>query len=85
MSSYQNLFPPISLAPGDVGFSFDNEAFPGRRTSREPVCNFEFCRAADSGTAPTAESIVLQESMADIDANTRPWIRVRRREGKRGR
>ena len=29
MPSYQNLFPPISLAPGDVGFSFINEAFPG--------------------------------------------------------
>jgi hypothetical protein len=29
MPSYQNLNPPISLAPGDVGFSFSNEAFPG--------------------------------------------------------
>jgi hypothetical protein len=29
MPSYQNLFPPISLAPGNVGFSFNHEAFPG--------------------------------------------------------
>jgi len=29
MPSYQNLLPPISLAPGDVGFSFNNEAVPG--------------------------------------------------------
>jgi hypothetical protein len=29
MSSYQNVTPPISLMPGDVAFSFNNEAFPG--------------------------------------------------------
>ena len=29
MPAYQNTFPPISLMPGDVGFSFNNEAFPG--------------------------------------------------------
>jgi hypothetical protein len=31
MPSYQNVTPPISLMPGDVGFSFNNEAFPGAR------------------------------------------------------
>src|SRR6202007_1671724 len=29
MPAYQNTTPPISLMPGDVGFSFNNEAFPG--------------------------------------------------------
>jgi hypothetical protein len=29
MPSYQNAVPPFSLFPGDVGFSFNNEAFPG--------------------------------------------------------
>ena len=33
MSSYQNVTPPISLFSGDVGFSFNNEAFPGSATS----------------------------------------------------
>jgi hypothetical protein len=27
MPSYQNVTPPISLSSGDVGFSFNNEAF----------------------------------------------------------
>jgi len=29
MPSYQNAVPPSSLMLGDVGFSFNNEAFPG--------------------------------------------------------
>lgn len=29
MPNYQNTTPPSSLMPGDVGFSFNNEAFPG--------------------------------------------------------
>src|SRR5713101_8038994 len=33
MPSYQNVTPPISLSSGDVGFSFNNEAFPGSATS----------------------------------------------------
>jgi len=33
MPSYQNVTPLISLSSGDVGFSFNNEAFPGSATS----------------------------------------------------
>ena len=29
MPSYQNVTPPLSLSSGDVGFSFNNETFPG--------------------------------------------------------
>ena len=29
MPSYQNVTPPLALSSGDVGFSFNNEAFPG--------------------------------------------------------
>ena len=29
MPSYQNVTPPLSLFSGDVGFSFNNETFPG--------------------------------------------------------
>jgi len=29
MPTYQNVTPPSSLFSGDVGFSFNNEAFPG--------------------------------------------------------
>jgi hypothetical protein len=33
MPTYQNVTPPISLMPRDVGFSFNNEAFPGSATA----------------------------------------------------
>jgi hypothetical protein len=33
MPAYQNVTPPISLMPGDVGFCFNNEAFPGSATA----------------------------------------------------
>src|SRR5579883_1861911 len=29
MPTYQNATPPLTLSSGDVGFSFNNEAFPG--------------------------------------------------------
>jgi hypothetical protein len=34
MPAYQNVTPPLSLFSGDVGFSFNNEAFPGRKERR---------------------------------------------------
>jgi hypothetical protein len=34
MPAYQNETPPLSLFSGDVGFSFNNEAFPGRKERR---------------------------------------------------
>jgi hypothetical protein len=78
MPSYQNLLPPISLAPGDVGFSFNNEAFPGSTQAGAQFAISSFGGQPDTGTAvrwqtifgtaPTAVSLVLQAAMADVDA-----------------
>jgi hypothetical protein len=78
MPVYQNTTPPLSLSSGDVGFSFNNEAFPGVATSGTQFALPSFTGIADSGTAvrwqtifgtaPTAVSIILQGAMADVDA-----------------
>ncbi len=78
MPSYQNVTPPISLSPGDVGFSFSNEAFPGSATAGSQFAIPSYAGQPDSGTAvrwqticstaPTAVSLVLQGAMADVDA-----------------
>ena len=78
MPSYQNVTPPISLMPGDVGFSFNNEAFPGSAQAGSQFAVPSYAGQPDSGTAvrwqtifggaPTAVSLVLQGAMADIDA-----------------
>src|SRR5882672_3684080 len=78
MPSYQNVTPPISLSSGDVGFSFNNEAFPGSATSGSQFALPSFTGVPDGGTAvrwqtifgtnPTAVNIVLQGAMADVDA-----------------
>ena len=78
MPTYQNVTPPISLMPGDVGFSFNNEAFPGSATAGSQFAIPSYAGQPDSGTAvrwqtifgtaPTAVSLVLQGAMADIDA-----------------
>ena len=78
MPSYQNLNPPISLAPGDVGFSFNNEAFPGGAQAGSQFAISSFAGQPDAGTAvrwqtifggaPTAVNLVLQAAMADVDA-----------------
>ncbi len=77
MPTYQNVTPPISLFSGDVGFSFNNEAFPGANTSGSQFAMPSFTGIADSGTAvrwqtifgtaPTAVNIVLQTAMNDVD------------------
>jgi len=77
MPSYQNLTPPISLMPGDVGFSFNNEAFPGSAQAGSQFAIPSYAGRPDTGTAvrwqtifgtaPTAVSLVLQGAMADID------------------
>jgi hypothetical protein len=51
MPSYQNLLPPISLAPGDVGFSFNNEAFPGGTQAGSQFAISSFAGQPDTGTA----------------------------------
>jgi hypothetical protein len=79
MPSYQNLTPPTSLFPGDVGFSFNNEAFPGGAQAGSqfalttpggyaPETGFAVRWQTIFGTAPTAVSLVLQGAMADVDA-----------------
>lgn len=78
MPAYQNTTPPISLMPGDVGFSFNNEPFPGSAQAGSQFAIPSYAGQPDSGTAvrwqtifgtaPTAVSMVLQAAMADVDA-----------------
>jgi hypothetical protein len=77
MPSYQNLTPPISLFPGDVGFSFNNEAFPGGAQAGSQFAVPSYAGQPDTGTAvrwqtifgtaPTTVSLVLRGAMADVD------------------
>jgi hypothetical protein len=78
MPSYQNILPPLALSPGDVGFSFNNEAFPGGASSGSQFAIPSYAGQPDVattvrwqtvfGTAPTAVNMVLQSAMADVDA-----------------
>jgi len=78
MPAYQNVTPPSSLFSGDVGFSFNNEAFPGSATSGTQFALPSFTGTNDPGTAvrwqtifgtaPSAVNIVLQGAMADVDS-----------------
>ncbi len=78
MPAYQNALPPLSLFSGDVGFSFNNEAFPGANTAGSQFAIPSFTGLPDGGTAvrwqtifggaPTAVNMVLQGAMNDVDA-----------------
>ena len=78
MPIYQNTSPPSSLSAGDVGFSFNNEAFPGAAQSGSQFALQSYSGQPDTGTAvrwqtvfgaaPTAVNLVLQAAMADVDA-----------------
>ena len=78
MPNYSNTTPPLSLFPGDVGFSFNNEAFPGAAQAGAQFALPEPAGIVDQshavrwqtifGTAPTAVNLVLQGAMADVDA-----------------
>src|SRR5258708_17438283 len=78
MPSYQNITPPLSLMPGDVGFSFNNESFPGSAQAGSQFALPSYAGRPDTGTAvrwqtifgtaPTAVNMVLQGAMADVDA-----------------
>ncbi len=78
MPTYQNTYPPNSLFPGDVGFSWNNEAFPADGTAGSQFALPEPSGIVDQshavrwqtifGTAPTAVNIRLQGAMADVDA-----------------
>jgi len=77
MPTYQNTLPPIALSSGDIGFSFNNEAFPGAGTSGSQFAIPSYTGLPDSGTsvrwqtifggAPTAVNIVLQAAIHDVD------------------
>jgi hypothetical protein len=93
MPAYQNVTPPSSLFSGDVGFSFNNEAFPASATSGTQFALPSFTGTNDPGTAvrwqtifgtaPTAVTIVLQGAMADVDAEYRSRAaRLRRHDPK---
>jgi len=78
MPIYQNSTPPFSLSSGDVGFSFNNEVFPGCAQAGTQFALPSFTGLSDGGTAvrwqtifgtvPTAVNIILQGAMADVDA-----------------
>jgi hypothetical protein len=57
MQSYQNVTPPISLSSGDVGFSFNNEAFPGSVTSGSQFALPSLTGVPDGGTAVRWQTI----------------------------
>ena len=79
MPTYQNVVPPISLSPGDVGYSWNNEAFPGVNTAGAqfalstpggyaPETGYTVRWQLIYGTAPTAVTINLEGAMADVDS-----------------
>ncbi len=51
MPIYQNSTPPYALSSGDVGFSFNNEAFPGANTAGSQFALPSYTGIADGGTA----------------------------------
>jgi hypothetical protein len=78
MPAYSNSVPPLSLFPGDVGFSFNAEAFPSNGTAGAQFAIPEPAGLPDQGhtvrwqtifgSAPSAINIVLQGAAADVDA-----------------
>jgi hypothetical protein len=78
MPVYNSAVPPISLFPGDVGYSFNAENFPANNTAGSQFAIPEPSGFPDQGhtvrwqmlmgTAPSAIDIVLQGAMADVDA-----------------
>lgn len=79
MPAYQNTLPPISLFPGDVGFSFNNETFPGSATAGSQFAlntlggftaetGYTVRWQTIFGGAPSAVNITLQAAINDVDA-----------------
>ena len=77
MPAYSNATPPLSLFPGDVGFSFSAEAFPADGTAGSQFAIPEPAGFPDQGrtvrwqtifgTNPSAVNIRLQGAIADVD------------------
>jgi len=78
MPAYSNSTPPFSLFPGDVGYSFNAEAFPTNGTAGAQFAIPEPAGFPDQGhtvrwqtifgTAPSAVSLTLQGAAADVAA-----------------
>jgi hypothetical protein len=78
MPAYSNATPPLSLFPGDVGFSFNAEAFPANGTAGSQFAIPEPSGLPDQGhtvrwqtifgSSPSAINIRLQGAVADVDA-----------------
>lgn len=77
MPAYSNTNPPLSLYPGDVGFSFSNEAVSGGTAGAqfaltEPAGFPDQGRTVRwqtiFGSAPSSVSFALQAAAADVDA-----------------
>jgi hypothetical protein len=78
MPAYNNTVPPLALFAGDLGFSFNNEAFPGAGTAGAQFAIPEPAGLTDQshtirwqtiyGSAPSAVNIRLQGATADVDA-----------------
>ena len=76
MPAYSNSTPPLSLFPGDVGFSFNAETFPANGTAGAQFAIPEPAGMPDQGhtvrwqtiygTAPSAINITLQGAAADV-------------------
>jgi hypothetical protein len=77
MPAYNNATPPLSLFPGDVGFSFNAESFPADGTAGSEFAIPEPSGMPDQehtvrwqtifGSSPSAINIRLQGAMADVD------------------
>jgi hypothetical protein len=78
MPTYVNTLPPLSLSPGDVGFSFSAEAVPSSATAGSQFAVPHPTGIPDQSrtvrwqtlyaTGPTAINVSLQGAMADVDA-----------------
>ena len=78
MPSYANSQPPLSLSPGDVGFSFSSEAVPSSATAGSQFALPHAPGVGQAGftvrwqtlfsAAPTAINVSLQAALADVDA-----------------
>ncbi len=78
MPAYNNATPPLSLFPGDVGYSFNAESFPADGTAGSQFAIPEPSGLPDQGhtvrwqtifgSSPSAINIRLQGAMADVDA-----------------
>jgi hypothetical protein len=76
MPSYQNAVPPSSLSPGDVGFSFNNETFPGSAQAGSQFAIPSYAGQPDTGTAVRWQTIFGTASAAGSSC-INCWSRTR--------